>query len=154
MRTGRLSISRGHRQGVPEETSAPHLSLVPPATGPAPVSAQAELAPQAVLPDYETVSARLTALERLVRLYEIGALSLEEFAAEKALILGERVPVVPVHFVPQQSRAGRKGPSLLGRMLSWWFLPLCLAAGVALSFATQPEATNRLFAQLYRAVVG
>jgi hypothetical protein len=39
-------------------------------------------------------------------------------------------------------------------MLSWWFLPLCIAAGVGLSFATQPEATARFFTQLYHAVAG
>jgi hypothetical protein len=144
MRTGRLSISRGHRQVETDGSPAPHLALVP---QPAPVS-QASAGP-----DYQAVEARLTALERLVRLYEIGALSLEEFAAEKALILGEPAPVVPVHFVPQQPRR-RHSPSLLGRMLSWWFLLLCAAAGIGLSFAAQPEATGRFFTQLYHAVAG
>jgi hypothetical protein len=147
MRTGRLNISRGHRQVETDDSPAPHLALVPQAGEPAPVS------PAPAAPDYQAVEARLTALERLVRLYELGALSLEEFAAEKALILGESAPVTPVHFVPQQPRR-RHSPSLLGRMFSWWFLLLCLAAGIGLSFATQPEATGRVFTQLYHAVAG
>ena len=150
MRTGRLNISRGHRQAGPEELPASHLAHVPPIADPAPVSAM--FRPET--PDHKALEARLTALERLVRLYEIGALSLEEFAAEKALIRGETAPVVPVHFVPQQRSADRKGPSLLGRMPSWWFPPLCLAAGIGLSYATQPEATSRLFTQIYHTVFG
>lgn len=147
MRTGRLSISRGHRPGEAEQEPPALLSLVPPA---------AESAP-AALPgpptDLELVNERLSALERLVRLYEQGALSPEEFAAEKMLILGDLPRAAPVHFVPAVPRR-RRGPSLLGRMLSWPFLLLCLAAGIGLSFATQPEATNRLFSQLYHSVAG
>lgn len=147
MRTGRLSISRGHPQAPPEETPPPHLALVPqvaetvPATEPVPT------------PDLETVNARLAALERLVRLYEQGALSIEEYAAEKLLILGEPPRLAPVHFVPAHPRR-RKGPSLLGRMLSWPFLLLCLLAGVGLTYATQPEATNRLLSQVWHAIAG
>ncbi|HYD12202.1 MAG TPA: SHOCT domain-containing protein [Allosphingosinicella sp.] len=141
MRTGRLSISRGHPQVATDEAPPPHLALVPPVAEHVP-------APPANL---EAVSERLTALERLVRLYEQGALTIEEFAAEKAQILGEP-PVTPVHFVPARTRQRR--PSLLGRMLSWPFLLLCLAAGIGLTYATQPEATNRLVSQLYHAVAG
>ena len=88
MRTGRLSISRGHQlQGEPVAIP-PQLTLVPqPAgSGPAPVSVL-ERAPPAS-PDYQLVHDRLTSLERLTRLFELGALSAEEFAAEKALVLG------------------------------------------------------------------
>lgn len=141
MATGRLSIRRGHPQRVAEEAPPPHLALVPPVVAPDPVPAGT----------LEAVNERLTALERLVRLYEQGALTIEEFAAEKILILGEP-PVTPVHFVPARPRARR--PSLLGRMLSWPFLLLCLAAGIGLSFATQPEATSRFVTQLYRSVAG
>jgi hypothetical protein len=148
MRTGRLSISRGHRQAVSAEVPPPHLALVPRVAGPAPV-----LEP-VTGPDLQNVNERLTALERLVRLYELGALSLEEFALEKMLILGEPSRLAPVHFVPSDPRAARPGPSLLGRMLSWPFLLLCLAAGLALTLATQPEATGRLASQLYHAVAG
>lgn len=151
MRTGRLSISRGHRQEVAEATPPPHLALVPPAAEPAPV-AEPQLA--SVTPSLDTVNERLDALERLVRLYELGALSIEEFAAEKALILGEPPRVAPVHFVPARKRPPQRGPSLLGRIFSRPFLLLCLAAGIGLSFAAQPEATNRFFTQLYHSVAG
>jgi hypothetical protein len=152
MRTGRLSISRGHRQGATEDIPPPHLALVPPAAGPAPVSAPDP--EPALSPDLQAVNERLAALERLVRLYELGALSVEEFAAEKSLILGDTPRVTPVHFVPAEPRRARRGPSLLGRMLSWQFMLLCLAAGIGLSFATQPEATTRFLTQLYHSVAG
>ena len=139
MRTGRLSISRGHPPQAAEETPLPQLALVPPVAAPAPAG------------NFDAVNERLSALERLVRLYEQGALTIEEFAAEKLLILGEP-PVTPVHFVPARPRARR--PSLLGRLLGWPFLLLCLAAGVGLSFATQPEATSRFATQLYHSIAG
>lgn len=148
MRTGRLSISRGHPRAATEEIPPPHLALVPQVEDSAPAS---EPMPP---PDLGTVNARLTALERLVRLYEQGALSLEEYAAEKRLILGETPRVAPVHFVPAEPRGRRRGPSLLGRMLSWPFLLLCLVAGVGLTYATQPEATSRLVSQVWRSVAG
>ena len=146
MRTGRLSISRGHRQEETGQEPLALLSLVPPTAEPAPVAA-----PEAPT-DLERVNERLAVLERLVRLYEQGALSIEEYAVEKALILGESPRAGPVHFVPAAPR--RRSPSLLGRMLRWPFLLLCLAAGLGLSFAAQPEATGRLFSQLYHAVAG
>jgi hypothetical protein len=150
MRTGRLSISRGHRQGGAEDTPPPHLALVPPAAEPAPVSLPApEPDPSNRL---QAVNERLTALERLVRLYEVGALSIEEFTAEKIAIMGEPPEVAPVHFVPARRR--KRSPSLLGRMLSWWFLLLCLAAGIGLSFATQPEATSRFVSQVWHSIAG
>jgi hypothetical protein len=155
MRTGRLSISRGHRQAEADEIP-PHLALVPPAAGPAPVPAPEpppQPQPSPVSPDYQAVNERLTALERLVRLYELGALSPEEFAAEKLLILGDLPRAAPVHFVPAEPRR-RRGPSLLGRIFSWQFLLLSLVAGIAFSFATQPEATSRFVTQLYRSVAG
>lgn len=150
MRTGRLSISRGHRQAGAEETPPPHLALVPRVTDPAP-DCRREPDP-APAPTLHAVNERLNALERLVRLYEVGALTVEEFAAEKMLIMGEPVRVAPVHFVPVAPRP--RSPSLLGRLLSWWFLPLCLAAGIGLSFATQPEATNRLISQVWHSIAG
>ncbi len=121
---------------------------MPAAAEPAPVAAPGPSA------DLDRANERLTALERLVRLYEQGALSLEEFAAEKLLILGDVARPAPVHFVPAGSRRAKRGPSLLGRMLSWQFLLLCLAAGIGLSFATQPEATSRLATQIYHSVAG
>ena len=106
MRTGRLSISRGHQlQGTPD-AGPPQLTLVPPAARPHRVRA----GQAAGIPDYHAVHDRLTSLERLTRLFELGALSAEEFAAEKALILGLpadelvlREPA-PVHFVPAAPR--------------------------------------------------
>ena len=151
MRTGRLSISRGHQREATEEIPPPHLALVPQAAGPAPVSApEPKAAPP---PNLQAVNERLTALERLVRLYEHGALSPKEFASEKMLILGDLPRVAPVHFVPAEPRR-RRGPSLLGRILSWQFLLLCLVAGIGFSFATQPEATSRFVTQIYRSVAG
>ena len=146
MRTGRLSISRGHPPETMEDAPS-HLALVP--------SAAETLAAPAPAPvtDIQSATERLTALERLVRLYEQGALSVEEFAAEKMLILGDLPRAAPVHFVPAAPRP-RRGPSLLGRILSWPFLLLCLAAGIGFSFATQPEATNRLVTQLWHAIAG
>src|SRR6185295_14491705 len=113
MRTGRLSISRGHQLiGAPEGPAPPQLALVQ----------QPEQAPPAS-PDYHAVHDRLTSLERLTRLFELGALSAGEFAAEKALVLGLpadelvlRTPA-PVSFVPAEPRRPAPGPSLLGRML-------------------------------------
>ncbi|MEA3030571.1 MAG: hypothetical protein QOG13_1896 [Sphingomonadales bacterium] len=144
MRTGRLSISRGHQlQETPDRDPAPpppHLTLVPPASA-----------------DYQIVHDRLTALERLTRLFELGTLSAEEFAAEKALILAlpadELVlrDLAPVHFVPvAPRRAPQRGPSLLGRMLSWKFVLFSLVVGLAFSFATQPNETRHLFDQTLR----
>ena len=141
IRTGKLAISRGHARPEP-----PHLSLVPAeATHPVPAS-----------PDYHLVHDRLTALERLARLHEQGALSAEEFQAEKLLVLGlpadEYVlrEAAPVHFVPAAPRQPERGPSLLGRMLSWQFLLISLIAGIGFSFAAQPDETLRLIEQIGR----
>ena len=145
MRTGRLSISRGYqRDETADPGPPPRLALVPPPA--------AEPAPS-VSPDYHAVHDRLNALERLARLFGEGALTAEEFAAEKALILGlpadELVlrEAAPVHFVPAVPRAARQGPSLVGRMLSWRFLLFSLVMGLGLSFAAQPDETLRLFDQ-------
>jgi hypothetical protein len=156
MRTGRLSISRGHQlQGEPVAIP-PQLKLVPqPAeSGPAPVSVLEQAPPAS--PDYHLVHDRLTSLERLTRLFELGALSLEEFAAEKALVLGlpadELVlrTLAPVGFVPAGSRRPARGPSLLGRMLSWKFLLFSLLAGLVFSYAAQPRETAHVFEQILR----
>lgn len=156
MRTGRLSISRGHQlQGEPVAIP-PQLTLVPqPAEPrPAPVSVLEQAPPAS--PDYHLVHDRLTSLERLTRLFEIGALSAEEFAAEKALILGLpadelilRIPA-PVGFVPAAPRRPARGPSLLGRMLGWKFILFSLVAGLGFSFAAQPRETTHLFEQVLR----
>ncbi|HEV2817677.1 MAG TPA: hypothetical protein VGW40_10730 [Allosphingosinicella sp.] len=145
MRTGRLSISRGHQlAGAPDGPAPPQLTLVPTPPAPEPFS-----------PDYAAVHDRLTSLERLTRLFELGALSAEEFAAEKALILAlpadELVlrEAAPVHFVPAApQRIRARGPSLVGRMLNWKFLLFSLAAGLGFSLAAQPNETQRFLDQL------
>lgn len=158
MRTGRLGISRGHQLAGAPESVPPSLTLVPqPARqAPAPVSPPEPALPAS--PDYHVVHDRLTSLERLTRLFELGALSAEEFAAEKALILALpadelvlRDPA-PVHFVPAAPRrqVPARGPSLIGRMLNWKFLLFSLVAGIGFSFATQPNETQRVFEQLLR----
>lgn len=144
MRMGKPAISRGHQLAEP-----PHLSLVPAAPKPAGP-------PPPASPDYHLVHDRLTSLERLARLFGQGALSAEEFAAEKLLILGlpadEYVlrEAAPVHFVPAQPRRAQRGPSLVGRMLSWRSLGMGLIAGLGFSYASQPDATLRFFEQLAR----
>jgi hypothetical protein len=154
MRTGRLSISRGHQlHGAPDQPAPPQLTLVPAPAEPA----LPEPAPP-VSPDYHLVHDRLTSLERLARLFELGALSAEEFAAEKALILAlpadELVlrEAAPVHFVPAAPRKPARGPSLIGRMLNWKFLLFSLAAGIGFSFATQPNETQRFLDQMLRLI--
>ncbi len=139
MRTGKLSIGRGHRTGGLSATG-PRLSIVarePVAAVPPPVS-----------PEYQPVHDRLSALERLARLREQGALTDEEFAAEKASILGPadtlvlNEPLVAPEPVPSQS--------LLGRLFGWKIIPIGLAAGVALSYASQPRETLRFFEDALR----
>lgn len=145
MRTGKLAISRGHQVAEP-----PHLALVP--AEPLPVRAPEPPAS----PDYHLVHDRLTSLERLTRLFEQGALTGEEFAAEKLLILGLPADelilrdAAPVHFVPAEPRRPQPGPSLVGRMLSWKFLALSLVVGFGFSFGTQPDETIRFFDQTLR----
>jgi len=101
MRTGKLVISRGYQTAEP-----PHLSLVPAEPAAAPTI---EHAPPAS-PEYHLVHDRLTSLERLTRLFEQGALSADEFAAEKLLILGLPADefllrdAAPVGFVPVAGR--------------------------------------------------
>jgi hypothetical protein len=143
MRTGKLAISRGHPSFEP-----PRLALVPAEAEPAPAPTRHDL-----------VEHRLTSLERLARLYEQGVLTADEFIDEKALILGRRAAdhaegAAPVHFVPAAPRAPQRGPSLVGRMLSLRFLLFSLVAGIAFSFAIQPDTTTRFFTQILRALGG
>ena len=134
MRTGKLSISRGPRLGEPTSTG-PRLSIVareePAATVPAAVS-----------PEYRPIHDRLTALERLARLHEQGALTDEEFAAEKAGILGHGELVLNEPLVALEPT---RGPTLIGRLLGWKIIPVGIVAGLALSYASQPRETVRFF---------
>lgn len=75
MRTGRLSISRGHEllreRPAPVEASARPVSFTPSReTG-----------------ELHLIEVRLNALERLTRLVEQGVISLDEFKLEKSLVL-------------------------------------------------------------------
>ena len=158
MRTGKLSISRGYQFGE-DAAPVPRLVLVPKsADAPPPKAARAPAAPGApVSEEYRIAHDRLTALERLARLVKQGALSADEFAAEKARILGQPSDELVLRDpAPSQPTAADRpappppGPSLLGRLMSWKFLPVGLAAGLGLSFASQPEETLRFFDEALR----
>jgi len=127
----------------------------PPEPQPAPAS-----------PEYRYVHDRLTALERLATLRKLGIITLEEFAAEKALVLNppteelvlhETAPPVstpvamgPVNGMPRLQRtAVAAGPPLANQMFSWRFLPVGVALGLILSYASQPRETVRFFSDLF-----
>ena len=166
MRNGRLAISRGHQLVHGPEEAVARMALVPTPPRPAPLAlgepaAEAAPAPTArveTTPDHELIDRRLTALERLTLLREHGALSEDEFADEKALVLGRfamrTVPDGPAGFAPAAPEPGRRrrnGPSLLGRLFGGWrAIPVGLLAGIGLSFAAQPEPTIRFFDELLR----
>ena len=144
MRMGRLAISRGFPSAeLPDEPAS--LALVTPAEPPA--------LPRPAADPLAAVHARLDALERLTRLCEAGALTIDEFLVEKAAILGhpssnlmtpraEGQP--PISFIPAAPRSTRRGRSLLGR-LGWTILPLGLIGGIGLTALSQPEATAQLW---------
>ncbi len=139
MRTGKLSISRGHRtSGM--SAPGPRLSIVarePVANAPAPVS-----------PEYQPVHDRLGALERLAGLREQNVLTDEEFAAEKSAILGAADTLVLNE--PLVAPEPARGQSLLGRLFGWRIIPVGLLAGIALSYASQPRETLRFFEDALR----
>ncbi|HEY0115819.1 MAG TPA: hypothetical protein VGB54_08865 [Allosphingosinicella sp.] len=145
MRTGRLSISRGHEIG-----GAPPA----PRREPAPL-APVSFSPAANQGELHRVHARLTALERLSRLVEQGALSVEEFKLEKSLVLrltGEELLLTEV--APAASPAPQPGPSLLGRLRGWRFFVVALAVGFGFSYAAQPDETLAFFSQAAQLVAG
>jgi len=133
MRTGKLSISRGRG---PVEGAGPRLSIVPRGE-PAPVS-----------PEYRPVHDRLSALERLARLHEQGALTDAEFAAEKMAILGD--PNELVLNEPLLAPEPPRRPTLMGRLFGWKIIPVGILAGLALSYASQPRETLRFFDEALR----
>ena len=140
MRTGKLAISRGHHWAEPPEARPATLAIVAPAP-------EAEVEPEVAEPEPTPlglpIQERLDALERLVRLAEQGAFTPEEFAAEKALILG-RAPAEPAAaIVPRR-------PSLLGRLIGWKLIPFGLVAGLGLSWFAQPAETRRVFEEALR----
>ena len=190
MRSGKLGISRGHQRGQPS-TPTPRLALVPresvaePKPKPKPTRARKgtrapapdppvrqepppEPQPAPASPEYRFVHDRLTALERLATLRKLGIITLEEFAAEKALVLNppteelmlrETAPIVsaPVAMAPPRTTQPRGGyasvsamaPPLANQMFSWRFLPVGVALGLILSYASQPRETVRFFSDLF-----
>lgn len=162
MRTGKLSISRGYQFGE-SAAAMPRLVLVPRSDDrppPKPARAASAAAPAPAPPvceEYRPAHDRLAALERLARLHKQNMLSAEEFAAEKARILnplGDEL-VLRETGLPEPLAANRpllphRGPSLLGRLMSWKFVPVGLAAGIGLSFASQPQETMRFFDEALR----
>ena len=144
MRTGKLSISRGYEAG---ETlpATPRLVLVPKEAAPPPPAPAAKLKAAPVTPEYQPAHDRLAALERLARLAKQGVFTEEEFAFEKARILGHRQDELVL-----DRPAPPSGPSLAGRLFDWRLLPLGLAAGLGLSFAAQPQETMRFFDETLR----
>jgi hypothetical protein len=87
-------------------------------------------------PDFHLLHYRLAALERLSALRDKGALSAEEFEAEKALVLrlpAEELMLDSVCALPQ------RGPSLLGRLFGWKLLAAGLVAGFGLVAFTAPQ---------------
>lgn len=147
MRTGKLSISRGYQAADPAP-AAPRLTLVPRQAEP--VRAKAKPAPAPVTPEYKPAHDRLAALERLARLAKQGALTAEEFAFEKARLLGHFAAEAPFENSAPSPSPRAPGPSLVGRLLGWKFIPVGLAAGLALSFASQPQQTLRFFDEALR----
>src|SRR5688572_18225547 len=137
MQGGKLMISRGlpaAEEAVPlARRPEPLPQDVPwPQVAPSP-SAGSRDAP---VSDIHLVDYRLAALERLSRLRDKGALSAEEFAAEKALVL--HLPAGELLLVPGQIVRPR-GPSLLGRLLGWKMLAAGAAAGLLFSYVNAPQ---------------
>jgi hypothetical protein len=155
MRTGTLGIRRGHQIGD-DLPASPRLSVVPRcAEPPMPDAADQPPPPRLGSPEYHAIHDRLTALERLARLFEQGALTQAEFAAEKAALLSvpadELILVEPVAASPAVPAAiPPRRPSLLGRLFAWRLVPVALAAGLLFSFASQPQETMRFFDEALR----
>ncbi|MGZ8359370.1 MAG: hypothetical protein ACXWUX_02515 [Allosphingosinicella sp.] len=113
-------------------------------------------------PEYHVVHDRLTALERLARLRDEGALTAREYAAEKALVLAlpadelvlqeaaPRVPELAAEILPVAGSTLLQSPPLIDRFAGWKLLPLGLGAGLALSYASQPRETVRFLEDVFR----
>ena len=155
MRTGKLSISRGFETGD-APALAPRLVLVPREAAPEPKKAKAAApgaAPRApVTPEYQPAHDRIAALERLARLAKLGVLTPEEFAFEKARLLGGGESELVLERSMPVSAA--RGPSLTGRLFDWRLIPLGLVLGIGFSYASQPQATLRFFDDALRLIGG
>src|SRR5262245_13738505 len=166
MRSGTLGISRGHQLGQPF-VPTPRLALVPREVEPKrsrsrksstsasstssstskalaiireeapPPPTSTPVQPVPATPEYQFVHDRLTALERLARLRDLGIITLEEFAKEKALVLNpaaeELVLQEPLTVIgPQRPPAAKPVVSarppgddpLIKQLFSWQFLPV------------------------------
>lgn len=148
MRTGRLAISRGFSAPEPQGEPA-RFAIIDPVEAPTPFETAPALEPT-LGGALATVNARISALERLTRLCEAGALTVDEFLVEKAAILGHHPSDLsaprasdapPISFRAAESRRP-KSRSLAGR-LGWMLIPLGLVAGLGLSALSQPELTER-----------
>ena len=141
MRTGRLSISRGHE--IAERRSAARLA---PEAQAAPVSFRPAHATK-----IELIETRIAALERLSRLVEQGVLTLDEFRIEKSLVLRHtggsfRSPAARPVPIP--------GKSLAVRLFHWRLLWLAPPATLSFSYWLRPDDTLAWLSDLIRFVSG
>jgi hypothetical protein len=124
MRTGKLTISRGH-QMLQERVAAPGARPEAPVR---PVS----FTPCGDTSELHLIQVRLTALERLTRLVEQGAISLDEFKLEKSLVLrltGEELLLTRA--VPPLPPPAAPSPPLVARVPRWAILLGAPLVGVA-----------------------
>ena len=153
MRTGKLSISRGYRTGD-RPAPVPRLVLVPREPAPPPArpkgKAPAPSVPAPITPEFQPTHDRLAALERLARLLKQGALTPDEFGFEKARLLAGPISELLLEHPAPAPEPEPRGPSLAGRLFDWRLLPLGLALGVGLSYASQPDETMRFFDEALR----
>lgn len=131
MRTGKLSISRGHELLRERAAAAP-----PPVDAPArPVS----FTPCRETGDLHLIQVRLNALERLTWLVEQGAISLDEFKLEKSLVL--RLTGDELLLTRRAPPEAQPAPPLVSRLPRWAAcLALPLIAAAAFFWAAPAEA--------------
>lgn len=131
MRTGKLTISRGHELLRHREEQ--------PAVQPVSFSPCRETG------ELHRIQVRLNALERLTRLFEQGAISLDEFKLEKSLVLRLTAEELLLTSAAPRDRPAPApipaNPSLLGRLLGWRSALLALVGAGAFQLWSQPEAT-------------
>ena len=138
MGEGRLSISRGReRDEAPAPDPVRRLSIV--ARGD-----PSRLGRARVSPLYRPVNDRLAAIERLACLHRQGALSDEEFVAEKVALL-RHDPEELVLNEPLLVHEPPEGASLLEGLFGWRLIPIGVFAGLVLSYLSQPRETVHFF---------
>jgi hypothetical protein len=139
MQGGKLMISRGMpgaAEAVPVRREPEQRLYAVPSEPARPRPAPVAEMRDAPAPDYHLIHYRLAALERLSLLRDKGALSPEEYEAEKALIL--RLPAEELE-LGRESILPRRGPSLLGRLFGWKLLLAGLLTGIGFVAATAPQ---------------